>query len=91
MIYVGIRIEKVNLVYCSTTGQAIVPEHVFHTLESLVKVNDYVKANPFPETELYNAKDLLCDCTSSSAWTLGDYVTEEQKDYIIELINVFLS
>lgn len=83
----GVRIEKKTIVYESVGGESIVPWIVF---PSKVEIKEYMKKNPYPETDIYTLEDLLADTSSSGAWWLPDGLTEEQKDYIIDMTEYFL-
>lgn len=83
----GIRIEKKNIVYENVGCISIEPCCVFPNID---EVKEYLKDNPFPETEHYTAENLLGDTQSSDAWWLPDEVTEEQKTYIEEMTEFFL-
>jgi hypothetical protein len=82
----SIKIEKKWIVYESVTLNPIIPAYVLN----LDKVKEYINNNPFPETEDYTKEDLLFDVQSDGIWTLGDYVTEEQREYIREMVQTLL-
>ena len=81
----GIRIRMANVVYESVTMTAIAPNMIFPSVE---KVKEYLKKHPFPEGS-YTEEDLLADTQSEGMWTLPEDVTEEQKDYIVEMTTYF--
>ena len=83
----GIRIEKKNIVFESVSMTPIEPNTVF---TNMGEVKDYLKEHPFPETEYYTANDLLGDTQSSGMWTLMDEVTDEQHNYIEDMVTYFI-
>jgi len=83
----GIRIEKKNIVYESVSMTTIEPNCVFTNKEEVEK---YLKEHPFPETKYYTAKDLFGDTQSEGMWTLLDEVTDEQQNYIEDMVGNFL-
>ena len=83
----GIRIEKKLVVFESVSMAAIEPNCVFTNKE---EVRKYIKEHPFPETEFYATKDLIGDTQSEGMWTLMEEVTEEQQNYIEDMVAYFL-
>lgn len=83
----GIRIEKKNIVFESVSMTAIEPNFVFTDKEA---VKEYMREHPFPETKHYTAKDLFGDTHSEGMWTLMDEVTNEQQNYIVDMVAYFL-
>lgn len=83
----SIRIEKRNIVFESVSMAAIEPNLVFTDKK---EVETYLKEHPFPETKHYTAKDLLGDTQSEGMWTLQDEVTDEQQNYIEDMVGDFL-
>lgn len=81
----SIRVEKRNVV--NVSGVSIKPDIFFSNKN---EVREYIRKNPFPETRYYTEGDLWWDIRSSGAWWLPDEVTEEQKEYIIEMVRYFL-
>jgi len=82
----GVRVEKKWIVYESVTMTPIQPGIVLPE----DKVEQYLREHPFPETEDYTKEDLLMDTRSDGMWVLGDYVTEEQREYIDEMVQAIL-
>ena len=83
----GIRIEKKNIVFESICMTPIEPNYVFTNEEEVKK---YLKENPFPETKYYTANDLFGDTQSEGMWTLMDEITNEQQNYIVDMVSYFL-
>lgn len=83
----GIRIEQKLVVFESVSMAAIVPDEVFTNKE---EVKRYLEEHPFPETEFYDANDLVGDTQSGGMWTLMAEVTEEQQNYIEDMTGYFL-
>ena len=83
----GIRIEKKNIVFESVSMAAIEPNCVFTDKEEVKK---YLKEHLFPETKYYTANDLVGDTQSEGMWTLTDEVTDEQQNYIEDMVAEFL-
>jgi len=82
----SVRIEKKWIVFDSVTMTPINPKHDLNAEE----VKKYLERNPFPETSDYKAEDLLNDIKIEGLWILGDYVTEEQRNYIVEMIKMVI-
>lgn len=83
----GIRIEKMNVVFESVSGAIIEPNYVFTDKEA---VKQYLKEHSFPETKFYGTEDLIQDMRSEGMWTLMDEVTNEQRNYIVDMVSYFL-
>jgi len=82
----SIRIEKRWVVYESVTLQPIVPCFVLPE----EKVRKYIEKNPFPETKDYTTNDLIMDTQTDGMWTLPEYLTDEQRDYIREMVQAIV-
>ena len=82
----GIRVEKMTVVYASDTMTAIDPSIFLKPKEVFI----YMLFNPVPKDPNYSAEDLLGDSESEGFWTLPDTISEEMKDYIEEMMNYFI-
>ncbi len=83
----GIRIEKKLVVFETVSMAAIEPSGIFTKKEEVL---EYIKEHPFPETEFYGTQDLIGDTQSGEMWTLMEEVTEEQQNYIEDMVAYFL-
>lgn len=82
----SVEIEKKWVVYDTTTLQPIIPSLVLPERA----VRKYIRENPFPETPDYTAEDLIMDTQTDGMWTLPDYLTDEQREYIREMVQTII-
>ena len=79
----GIRIEKKTVVYDSITGIGIEPEYLGISREEL---ESYIAQHPFPSDPAYPKEYIIADIKSSGVWFLADDVSEEVKDWIVDML-----
>lgn len=82
----SVSVERKWVVYDTTTLQPIVPCLVLPERA----VRKYVKEHPFPETKDYTTDDLIMDTQTDGMWTLPEYLTDEQRDYIREMVQAII-
>ena len=82
----SIEIRTTTLVWDGFNCRAIEPNTIFPNPS---KVRKYIKLNPFPESQTYTTEDLIGDTQSEGSWTLGNDVTEKQKEYIVTITQHF--
>lgn len=84
----GIRIENVRIVFESVGGNAIDPSMDLMVDED--EIENYIKKNPFPESENYTKDDFINDMLSSGFLELPNNLKDETEDYIAEFIEEYL-
>lgn len=79
----GIRIERVTLVYESVSMTPIEPGNLISKKEA----EAYLEEHPFPKDERYSEDDFLNDLDCTGFWTLPDGLKDETLDYIKEALD----
>lgn len=81
----GIRVERVVLVYESICMETVIPRYLGISQES---AEEYLQKHPYPEDKAYTKDDLLADLSCGGGmWTLPDRIRDETMAYISDMIS----